>query len=517
VGVACILIGTAVDSLFLPHASLWTDEATQMSGLSLSPTEVTQWLGGKVDHDFGVSPDRMPPLSYWAGWAWSGVFGLSERPMRWFGVACIALATGLVFVAASKAWGITGGTVAALLLATSPNVIVQAVEIRAYPLLILESAGIFTCFVGYSAGPAALNRRWLAGMWACGIAAMYTHFFGLVVLGGALVASFLVARFRGDKIVPVVIAGAMAAFAALGVGPFAFASAAISQAGVGPAEGKMADLIRLGYRLFSHPSTAVNPVAVGLSAIGFALTVACSLFRKTCSEWASVGLWLALGSGGAVVALAHMSQSCFQAASPNYNVWMLPPLVLLMASGMAANARPVRVAALAGVVLVLVANAYAIGQLAVRGDAFAHSPHRHIADLIRRYGPRDVAVVHDGSASQAWHIYTPIRYEFGGRIRQFSDVSSDWGSEALRVVDYPSGEAKLDPRDLPFRTLLVVRSTQQSAKSVASMIHRGVAPLGDGRVAQTLLASPAWARVEQETYFAFVAADVDVFQKVDRR
>lgn len=516
IGVACVVIGTVADALFLPHQSLWNDEATQLSGLSLRPVEVTKWLAGRVDYDFGVPDDRMPPLSYWAGWAWSRTFGLGERPMRWFGVACVAIATGIIFVAANRAWGITSGVAAALLLATSPNVIVHAVEIRAYPVLILESAGVFACLIGYAAGPTGSRRKWLAGMLACGVGAMYTHFFGLVALGVALVAALFLAKARGENILPVVAAGGVAALAALGLGPFVFASATLSQGGAGPAEGKMAGLMRLVYRLFSHPAMSVSPVAVGLSALGFVVGIACGLAHKRRSGWAATSLGLALASGGAVVAMARLAQSSFEAARPSYSVWMLPPLALLMASGLAANARAVRATALTGIVMALAANTYAAGQLAVRGDAFAHTPHRQIAALIRRYGPQEVAVIHDGESAQAWHIYAPIRYEFGGRVRQFSYIPGERDAAGVRVTDYPSRKVEVDPTGLPFNDLIVVRAEQRGAKDVASQIRRGVVPLGDGPVTRALLASGGWERVKQETYLAFVGADVDVFRKVAR-
>jgi hypothetical protein len=512
------VVGLSADLLFLPHQSLWNDEATQMSGLSLDPVEVTKWLAGRVDYDFGVPDDRMPPLSYWAGWAWSRIFGLGEGPMRWFGVACVALATGIVFMAANRAWGLKSGAAAALLLATSPNVIVQAVEIRAYPMLILASAGVFACLIEYATGPIESRRKWLAGMVACGIGAMYTHFFGLVPLGGALVAALVLARARGESIWPVVGAGGVAAIAALGLGPFVFASTTMSQGATGPTDGKLTGLIRLVYRQFSHPATSVSSVAVGVSALGFVVAILCGLAPKRRSGWASAALEVAMASGLSVVVLVHLAQSSFAATSPSYNVWILPALALLMASGLVANAHAVRVTALAGIIMTLAANTYATGQLAVRGDAFAHTPHRHIAALIRHYGPEKTAVIHDGDTAQAWHIYSPLRYEFGGKVRQFRYLPNDRDAPGVRVADYPphKAEVEVDPTGLPFDDLIIVRSEQRGAKDVVSQVHRGVIPMGDGPVARALLASGGWERVEQETYLAFVGADIDVFRKVAR-
>ena len=68
--------------MVLPNRSIWVDETTQMSGLAGNPVEITQWLMGRIKYNTNLQDDRMPPLSYWAGWLWSRIFGLGERQMR---------------------------------------------------------------------------------------------------------------------------------------------------------------------------------------------------------------------------------------------------------------------------------------------------------------------------------------------------------------------------------------------------------------------------------------------------
>jgi hypothetical protein len=85
------------------------------------------------------------------------------------------------------------------------------------------------------------------------------------------------------------------------------------------------------------------------------------------------------------------------------------------------------------------------------------------------------------------------------------------------VSDYPDRKTEVDPTNLPFNEQIVVRSEKRRAKDVASQIHHGVVPLGDGPVSRALLASGAWDRVEQAIYPAFVSAEVDVFRKVAHR
>ena len=61
-----------------------SDEATQMCGLGLDPAAMVRWLAGTESHQFGQYPDRMPPASYWLGWAWARAFGARR------GVAAVA-------------------------------------------------------------------------------------------------------------------------------------------------------------------------------------------------------------------------------------------------------------------------------------------------------------------------------------------------------------------------------------------------------------------------------------------
>jgi hypothetical protein len=192
-------------------------------------------------------------------------------------------------------------------------------------------------------------------------------------------------------------------------------------------------------------------------------------------------------------------------------------LAILIASGLAARARAVRTTAFAAIALSLATNLSADWQLAVRGDHFAHSPHRPIAEIIRRLGPRQVAVIHDEDTARAWDIYAPIRSEFGGAVRQFAIVTGGQAADKVRVIEYPNREAEYDPTALPFHDLIVVRSAEWRAHDIAAQIRQGIVPVGDGPVTRALLASSGWERVEEGTYLAFVGADVDVFRKADRR
>ncbi|MEI8195479.1 MAG: glycosyltransferase family 39 protein, partial [Phycisphaerae bacterium] len=137
----CLTIYLIAGFSFAQRQTLWLDETTQLSGIPLGPVEVTRWLAG-APHDFGcpTAPDRMPPVSYWAGQLWVRGFGFSELALRYMGVACVAGAVALVYAAGRRAFGAVGGLAAGLYLAVSPAVLDKLVEIRAYPLYLLLGA-----------------------------------------------------------------------------------------------------------------------------------------------------------------------------------------------------------------------------------------------------------------------------------------------------------------------------------------------------------------------------------------
>ncbi len=516
VGTACVAVGIAADLLFLPHQSLWLDESVQLAGLSLDPVEVTRWLADRVNYDFGLMDDRMPPLSYWMGWGWSRVAGLAERPMRMMGVVCVSIAVAIVFAAGLRAWGLAAGAAAALLLATSPNAVMTAVEIRAYPILILFSAGIFACLIGIAEGPAGSRWRWLAGLTVCGIGAMYTHFFGLVAFGGAWLAAVVLAWTRGERLGPLIVVAVVAGLAALGLLPFILASAGMSSSAQVAGEAKFIGLVRLGYRLFGNPAMAMSPAAVGLAALGTIVGVLSALWPGIRRAPGAAAMAIALVSGGAVVALVHLAQSSFESARPSYNIWMLPVLAVLVASGLSVvRSRGARMAAGAAAAMLITANLYADAQLAVHGDSFAHTAYGPIARIIHRLGPDQLALIHDGPIDQAWGFYFPVRYEFRGDVRQFAYVSGrdESGTGEVRVSEFPSGKGRLDPAGLRFPYLVVVRSKELHATDLNAQIRGGAVPQGDGPVALALLASGKWERVEERISLAFVRAEVDVFRR----
>jgi hypothetical protein len=515
VGGMIVVVAVAVlaAGLFLPHQALWIDETTQLSGLTLSPTRLLHWLAHPASYDFGVPSDRMPPLSYWLGWTWSRLFGLSESSLRWFGVLCTAGATALVYAAGRVAFGARAGMFAALFFALSPNVCGIAVEIRAYPLLLLTTAGALHAWIRIlCAQNSPVDRRaWISfGAWL--LAGMYTHFFGML-FGGLLVVGLAVERARSRlSLRPLLAIAAILAVGAVGLIPFVVASAGLSG---DTARDRVHEVVQLLYRLIGHPAIAVFPAVTVLlfaSALVLALvpTVALRGSRRPYRLLALVVL-----SGLAVSVAANFLLKGFTAAKVSYATWALPCVSLLLAASLGDTTKPWSGLVLATAVVFSICEASGIVQLAVHGDYFAHGPQRHLQRLIDAL-PRDqVAVVHADPIDSYGFVYFPLRFANGPGLTQFVFSGPDIHPPLGIPLDATTSGWNDQFRDDKF--LVVVRSKPQTAQLLAEQIRHGDQSFGDSRLLSLLESSPRWKLRAHELFVSFVAADMVVLERTDAR
>jgi len=495
---------------YLPQESLWVDETTQLSGLTLGPVGVVRWLSGGAN-PFPVPADRMPPLSYWAGMAWAQVFGLSETSLRGLGVVYAATAVLIVVAAARRAFGLKAALAAGLLFGLSPNVIVQSVNIRAYPLFMLLAACAFYCLVRLL-GDSGSKARWSAGLAASLVLAMYTHFFG-VVLAGSLLGAWLAVLVRGGRPLRQVWAViAAVGLGALGLAPFVKAAMGVSEgvvAGAGSRD-QLYALGRLAFRMFAHPATSVSAAATAAACAGFA-GLAVSSLRKAWSSTVAAAILVALALGGLAVVAAAVLVPQFDSTTPPYSIWMLPGLSIVLAGGFAAERQPWRAAALVGGVLLIAANGWGAARLASDGAWFAHVRHPEVARLIHELGDDRVAVVHDAGSTAWGHVYFPLRYTFQNRPPQYV-VEGD-GTTGVRVALLPERRPVVDALSLPVHTLVVLQSRNLGARELAEQLRSGPQPFPDGPAASALLKSDRWRPTRKLVLPAFIKTDVSVFQR----
>ncbi len=515
-----VMAATAMSAAgFLRHQSLWNDETTQLAGLGLGPVQIVDWLCDPNGMDLGVPGDRMPPLSYWVGQTWSRLFGLSEPSLRWFGICCATLASGMVFRGVRRVFGLAAAFVAGALFAFSPNVCYYAVEIRAYPLFLLTSAGALDAFLGLQQGahaPRSLDGRerldWiLLTLWL--VLGVWTHYFGLVLAGALLLALLRLGWGRPQQLRLVLSAAGVVAACLIPLVPFVRGAASIPDP-PGPEaltlQHRWYEALRLLYHLLGHPTLLVwgAPLIAGVFGSA-AVLLGTGLLARPEARPALHGLRLALFAGLAVMIGASFLVRGFSSAKYTYAVWALPLVFALLGGGLTVRFPGVRTLAGLAAVVLLGCEVAATGQLWVHGDYFAHSPYRKLRVLYGRM-PRDrVAIVYEGEAAYI-SLFYPIQYAEGRGLAQY--VPSEGGpvfGGSIPLENQPDQLARLND----YRWLVVVNVRREGAAELARQVNDGDEALGTGPVLQSLEQSGGWRRVDHRLYVSLVAAEVVVLQQ----
>lgn len=508
--VTVMIVTVVAAGLFLPHQAVWVDESTQLSGLTLSPAALLHWLVHPASHDFGVPPDRMPPLSYWLQWVWSRLFGLNERSLRWFGVLCTAGAAGLVSSAGRRAFGARAGLFAGLFVALSPNVCLTAVEIRAYPLFLLATSGALRALVVLLDSPdwPARRRSWLAlAAWL--VFGMYVHFYGALFAGVVTIGLAIDGLRKQRSLRPVMLLAGVLAIGLGGLVPFAMASVSISSGTI--ARDRVREVAQLIYRLVAHPAMAVFPAVVAMAFGAAAVLLIAGWRTPSRSSGLLRFLVLTLLAGIAISSAANFVAAGFTAAKVSYATWALPLVSLVLAAPLASSSgRWSRIALIAALIFVACEGA-GVAELAWNGEYFVHGPERHLQQVLHDLGPQRVAVIHADPLDGYGFAYFPLRFENGPAFRQF--VLSDSGERPpLGVPLDPTTDSWTSPlRD--YSSLVVVRSRSESASEIAEQIRHGDHPFGESRLIAALEASGQWRRRQHWLFVSFVAADVTVFER----
>ena len=434
--ICAVMAGCAL--AFAQAQTIWVDESTQLSGLSLGYLEQWTWLAAWSDHPFAVPADRMPPLSYWLGRTWSMAFGLSETSMRVFGIVAILCAAPALFLAGRRVGGPTAGLFAMAVLLLSPSLVMQGVEIRAYPVLFALSAWATYVFVLLiTSEDRSHDRRRLIWLTALLVASCYTHFYGLV-LSGMIFVVLLAERILSHKPVgPVLICGLVGGIVALGTVPFIAAAVALS--GSGGADSLslaqiVADAARLAFRILASPVLLASPVALVAALGGLAILANILIWASlTGSAEGEVRNRFLVLSGPIVLAfltlsLAATQVSTFALFAPHYNLWMMPLVGVIFALAFAVPGRWSRVLVRVSALCIIGAQVIGLWTLISHRSLYSHGPSEAIASRIG--DPSRTLVIHDATGLWA-HSYFPLSYLTDGDLTQWLQEP---GSPPRRVV-----------------------------------------------------------------------------------
>jgi len=475
--VALATLFAVVAIRFAAQQSVWTDEATQLSGLSLGFADQLRWLAGRLPHIFAVPPDRMPPLSYWLGSIWTHAFGNSVLTARYLSV-CLSVASVFALWAVARQY-LEGraALICAALLALSPNFVVEAAEIRAYAAFIFFSTLLIYSYLRLLAArlaPSSLD------LWAFALAATlcsYTHFFGIVVSAGAflcLFASYLQIGSRTEALGIVRKAKWPLLFYLISVValiPFILSAVRISGGGdvstaavALPLSVRSHDLIKLVYRFFGHqsmlgiPGLSATALLAGLTLIAFSTTPGSNPRARQVALFLLVNLTL--------VAIIELTTRAFNAFSNTYNVWALPVIALLAASSLSHRNRYVRIASALSISVIIAADCYAAVRLATAGEIYAHTRSTVVKTAVDSAGPSNAIVLYVNDAAA---IYFALTYDYGGGLRQYIA-----GAGNAHLIGAPVGSPSLKLCDLAAGTLLVADDQELPAEALQFLIaHPG--------------------------------------------
>ena len=154
---------------------------TVHAGLTLSPSEVVQWM----------SVDIHPPFWRVLGALWVSAFGPTESIVRFQSTLFAALALALLYRHAADLFDRRVALLAVFLLGTHAVFIFYAHEFRPYAALLMWVLALHFSFVRW-----LLTRRFLYAVLylLCAAAALYTHFFAAYAIAGQVVALLLLVR-----------------------------------------------------------------------------------------------------------------------------------------------------------------------------------------------------------------------------------------------------------------------------------------------------------------------------------
>lgn len=522
---AAALVSLFISYQFARVQAIWIDETTQMSGLTLSISDLFRWLAGENQGRFGVPGDRMPPMSYILGMAWASVFGLSEFSMRLFGL----LVSSIGFIPFAASLRMISDRRTSLLIflffALSPNFITTSVEIRSYSLfLTLASTGTWLLIVYSTASQRQSQRITAYAMALVGILAAYTHFFGVIFGGCLLGAAFVVDVSRRQFNGHLITAGFVFLVLIGGLLPFITGANSLSS----PDDiyaAKISDYVRMLYRLIAGPAFAIYPVFLFLYLTGILLmlfgvtdkTVHAirSLIRREKVDGIyrvvlGLGMFIAFGVFGTFFSSIFIKN--FSALKPTYSIWMTPIILLLIATSLnpAHSSKVITRFVEAGLAIAAIGFAGAVIVFVNNLSIFTHGP----ATLLNRWvadAQLESVVIY--SSEDPWAFgYFPLYYEFGSGQRQFL-VSGFGDKRSFQEITKSGLIPATDPLIENGRPIIVSLDTWDSS-DIASFI-RGQRKFTDrNKLAEDLMTSGKWRVEKDEAWPSFISARVLMLDQV---
>jgi hypothetical protein len=218
-------------------------------------------------------------------------------------------------------------------------------------------------------------------------------------------------------------------------------------------------------------------------------------------------LALAIGAGLSADLLARLATHSFDSLQATYNMWVVPAIVLTGASAVVAEGR-LRVAGRVGAALLLGANLMATLVLIQHGESFAHSAGDRInAEVARLGGPDGIVIVHENPGPEWQFAFCPLRYAYGGSLRQYL---AKWGADGTLQLRLLPEETVVDAAsEIRGKHLAIIHVEDIGAEGVVRYMHTHQTPvLSDDHLRDAFVAQ-GWQAERRETLMALGAEQVD--------
>jgi 4-amino-4-deoxy-L-arabinose transferase-like glycosyltransferase len=498
-----------LSALFASSQELWVDEVTQLSGLTLNPSQVVAWLAGDHQYRFDVPDDRMPPMSYWVGWLWTKLFGLSEGTLRALSNVMIGVAAGFVASASRRAWGVTAGWVSGIAFVLSPNVIVVGCEIRAYPIVLCLAAITFWLMLRLAdVDNTKRTKNWCL-LTLCCVGAAYTHFFGLVLTGAVFLGLLFFESVRKHALRAWLGSAAAIVLVASGLFPFVRAALNMSSKGAAPESRQvLTATARLVYRVLGgHPAIGVYSLTVAAVLIGTATALGLALRSRGSGGTRGRALLLAVGSGFVVVACAARLTGGFDPQSTNYNIWMVPPIFIALGAAAQELSGTWRKVGMGATSLILLGNLGGAWVLLDNRSTFAHTASERLVERVRSVPESErpkLVVVHDEQGPWG-HSYFPLRYVFGNAVTQYLAAAGPNGQVAFKRLPELSD---VDLSSVPASRVLLIGTHERGAAELKQHVKGEPSPMLTNEKLVNALETYSFRPEASEELIAYHAAKI---------
>jgi hypothetical protein len=521
--VAAFLIILSVELYaFARVQDVWTDETTQLSGITLGPWEMLRWLLGADADRFNVPWDRMPPASYLLDWLWLRLAGPSELGFRIFHSAFVVAGVALLAIAAMRQMGVWAAVVILGLSILSPKLILTGVEIRAYPVFFAITCAQLIVFLHITSDPYNLKTKTVVLLAFLCCFAMYTHFYG-IVSSYVLFATLILARLRTDRknIRPIIVAFAIMLIVSIGILPFAFDSVTLTKriTDSAPMTGNelvtvdfFKYLLAVWWFIFALIGSNANIVSrFGLilfagGALALLSAAAIIAFNQVQNGKPRPFDWLCLvAMAGALTPIIAIGLfkifhiKIFDPMFPRYSVWLFAPLAILIGSGATSPTgfRPWDCGArFAATGAMLIGAALATHMFFTHASVFEHGPGRFVGGIYDTIpGPK--AIVYEGRGHWWLYSYFPLAFNYKDNIAQYR-VTED-GTGLIRIGG--AGRAQeIESAVTPYKYLLLVEVQTRTPLDIRECLNKTVLcpSFGQSSTESFLTESGRWSATEEQ-------------------